>query len=87
MTQELEYLPSAEVFTTFDLGLASALTCLGHELCAVDKTANPNKAQFVFRRDQSIDLAIESYWGGHLKLDARAFFDAIRCVKNQLYSN
>ncbi len=86
MTQELEYLNPDEFWCTFDLGLCSALFCLEHELYAVDKDGNPNKAQFVFRRDKSLDKHVEEYWNDHLKLNARSYFDAIRCVKNRLYS-
>lgn len=87
MNQELEYLPSSDFFTTFDLGLTCALSCLEHELHAVDKDNNPNKAQFVFRRDPTIERDIEDYWNDRLKLNARSYFDSIRAIKNRLYSS
>jgi hypothetical protein len=87
MQNELEYLSQEEFFSTFDLGLTSALFCLEHELYAVDKDNNPNKAQFIFRRDKTIERDIEAYWNAQLKLNARSYFDAIRCVKNRLYSS
>lgn len=86
MTSELEYLDPDEFWRTHDLGLVSALTCFDHELCAVDKDENPNKAQFIFRRDKTIDKHVKDYWNDRLKLNARSYFDAIRCVKNRLYS-
>lgn len=87
MNQELEYLPSSDFFTTFDLGLTCALFCLEHELYAVDKENNPNKAQFVFRRDKNMERDIEDYWNDRLKLNARSYFDSIRTIKNRLYSS
>lgn len=87
MTQELEYLSSSDFFTTFDLGLTCALSCLEHELYALDKDGNPNKAQFIFRRDKTIERDIEDYWNGQLKLAARTYFDSIRTIKNRLYSS
>jgi hypothetical protein len=87
MQNEPEYLSQEEFFSTFDLGLTSALFCLEHELYAVDKDNSPSKAQFIFRRDKTIERDIEAYWNTQLKLNARSYFDAIRCVKNRLYSS
>lgn len=88
MTIELEYLRApADFFMTFDLGLCCALSCLDHELHAIDKSMNLNKAQFIFRRDTRTDRDIEAYWNDHLKVNARSYFDAIRGVKNRLYSS
>jgi hypothetical protein len=87
MNQELEYLSPTEFFLTFDLGLTCALFCLEHELYAVDKDNNPNKAQFVYRRDKTIERDIEDYWNDRLKLNARSYFDSIRTIKNRLYSS
>jgi hypothetical protein len=87
MQIEPEYLSQEDFFSTFDLGLTSALFCLEHELHAVDKNNTPNKAQFIFRRDRTLERDIEAYWNGQLNLNARSYFDAIRCVKNRLYSS
>ncbi len=87
MNHQPEYRPLAEYFSTFDLGLTCALFCLGYELDSIDKTNEGNKAQFLFRRDDLIEQNISEYWNGRLKLDARSYFDAIRCVKNRLYSS
>lgn len=87
MTQEVEHLNPDEFWRTYDLGLCSALFCLEHELCEIEKGDNPNKAQFVFRRDKNLQKHIEDYWNDCLKLNVRSYFDAIRCVKNRLYSS
>ena len=87
MTQQPDYHPPAEFFMTFDLGLACALFCSEHELHAVAKGRDTNKAQFIFRRDKTLERDTEDYWNDRLKLNARSYFDAIRCVKNRLYSS
>ena len=87
MNQQTEYLSPDEFFSTYDLGLSCALFCLGHGLYTLDKTENTNKAQFIFRRDMTIDGDIEAYWNDRLKLNARSYFDAIRTIKNRLYSS
>ena len=87
MNQPQERLSPSEFFMTFDLGLTCALFCLEHELHALAKGRETNKSQFIFRRDKTLDRDIEAYWNGQLKIDARTYFDAIRCVKNRLYSS
>ena len=87
MNQQMEYLNPDDVFSTYDLGLCCALFCIGHQLYAIDKSDLSNKAQFIFRRLNSIDPDIEAYWNDQLKLNARSYFDAIRTIKNRLYSS
>ena len=86
MTRELEYLHPQDYFSNFDLGLSGALTTLGYELTAINKT-NPSKAQFIFRRREGIDRDIKRYWDGDLKLSARHLFDTQKMLKNRLYSD
>ena len=73
------------IFSTFDLGCSAALLCAGFELLSLDKS-NPNKAMFVFRCENNIREVIESYWADNLEVKARSFFDAIKALKNRLYS-
>lgn len=76
---------SAQVFTTYDLGVAAALLCADFELLALDR-ANPRKVLFIFRRATRIDDTANSYFAGHLELNARGFFDQLKALKNRLYS-
>jgi hypothetical protein len=85
MAKKEQYLKTSDTFLTYDLGLASALATLGYELWAVDK-ANPSKAQFVFKRDDGIDMAVNSYWNNNLAVNARAIIDNQKMIKNRLYS-
>jgi len=74
-----------EVWTTYDLGVATALLCAGFELRSLDK-ANPRKALFVFRKARTIDGTANAYFADQLKLNARSFFDQLKALKNRLYS-
>ncbi len=85
MMAKKEYLKTSETFMTYDLGLASALATLGYALWSVDK-ANPSKAQFIFRRDDGIDGAVNDYWNNNLAVNARSIIDNQKMIKNRLYS-
>lgn len=74
-----------QYFKSFDLGLCSALVCCGYELFSLDKT-DVKKVQFVFARDEKIDNVINQYWSNKLKVEARAYFDSLKMLKNRIYS-
>lgn len=75
----------AQVWTTYDLGVSTALLCAGFELLSLDK-ANPRKVLFIFRKAKNIDETANAYFADQLKLNARSFFDQLKAVKNRLYS-
>ena len=73
-------------FSTFDLGLATALQTLDYKLLKLDKT-NPKKARFVFEHGKGIEKAMLDYWNGKLKLSALALFNNQKMLKNRIYSD
>jgi len=73
------------VWTTYDLGVSTALLCVGFELLSMDR-ANPRKVLFIFRKAKSIDETANAYFADRLKVNARSFFDQLKALKNQLYS-
>ena len=75
----------AAVFTTYDLGVSTALLCAGFELLSVDKR-NPRKALFIFKKTDGIEDAANRYFSDRLKVKARSFFDHLKALKNKLYS-
>lgn len=75
----------ANAWTTYDLGVAAALLCLGYDLLSLDR-ANPRKVLFVFYRAEKIDDVANAYVADRLELNARAFFDQLKALKNRLYS-
>lgn len=83
-TQELS---PKEKYATTDLGLASSLVALGYELHTLERTINPKKARFIFRRVPTIETSTNNYWNDRLELNARTLFDAQKMIKNRLYSS
>ena len=75
----------ASVFTTYDLGVSTALLCADFELLMVEKD-NPKKALFVFRKEVGIEEVVDKYFSDRLEVKARSFFDHLKALKNKLYS-
>lgn len=74
------------VFTTYDLGVSAALLCADFELLVVERS-NPNKALFVFRKENGIEDTADKYFSDRLKVKARSYFDNLKALKNKLYGN
>ena len=72
-------------FTTYDLGLAAAIVAAGISLDHLDGT-NQRKVQFVFRRSTGLDAVVENYWGNTCQIDAQTYFNALKSLKNRIYS-
>lgn len=86
--EEWKYIPLDDpsvVFTTYDLGVSTALLCAGFELLTVDKE-NPRKALFVFKKSEGIESVADLYFSDKLEVKARSFFDHLKALKNKLYS-
>jgi hypothetical protein len=73
-------------FTTYDIGVSTALLCCGYELLSVDKQ-NPRKALFVFKKDVQIEEYTDLYFSDRLEVKARSYFDHLKALKNMLYSD
>jgi hypothetical protein len=76
---------SSVVFTTYDLGVSTALLCAGFELLSVEKS-NPRKALFIFKKMAGIEDAADRYFSDKLDVKARSYFDHLKALKNMLYS-
>lgn len=86
--EDWKYIPlddSYVVFTTYDLGVSTALLCTGFELLSVDKM-NPRKALFVFKKEEDIEDIVDQYFSDRLEVKARSYFDHLKALKNMLYS-
>ncbi len=87
-SEEYEIIPlddSSNFFYSFDLGLATALITVGFSLVSLDRQ-NLRKVQFVFRRGDGMDEVVDAYWADSLEVKARKYFDALKMLKNRLYS-
>ena len=86
---DFEYVPlgdSKEYFQTADLGLATALCCIGYELITLDKQ-DKRKVSFIFKRKLGIDKDSNDYWADYIEVKARTYFDNLRTLKNRIYSS
>ncbi|MFH0936945.1 MAG: DUF5659 domain-containing protein [Candidatus Daviesbacteria bacterium] len=75
-----------DYFSTSDLALASAIA-LYYPLEVIDRTENPFKAQFLFKKDDQLTKLIESYWRCELKVEPQAYFNQLKAIKARLYSD
>jgi len=73
-------------FSTFDLGLAAALSTLGYELKGLDRS-NPRKIKFIFEQDKRIERIIENYFNDKLKVSALSLLNSLKNLKNRIYSD
>lgn len=78
--------PTRGCYTTFDLGLTSALTQVGFALRGLDRSSG-RKVEFIFDRTPELEDAVRRFWSGELMVDAQGYFEAIRVVKNRIYSS
>ena len=87
--EEYQYIPLDDpslVFSTYDLGVSTALLCAGFELLKVDKGADARKSLFVFKKEDGIEGVADQYFSDRLEVKARSFFDHLKALKNKLYS-
>lgn len=75
-----------DCFSTFDLALAATIS-LWYPLEALDRTQNPHKVLFLFKRDENLDQLIEGYWRGELKVNPQNYFNALKNIKARLYES
>ena len=76
----------SNVWTTYDIGVSTALLCAGFELVGIEK-GNPKKALFTFKREGNIEEVANSYFADKLNVKARSFADNLKALKNKLYGN
>lgn len=73
-------------YRSYDLGLASALVHVGFVLMELDRS-NGRKVEFIFEKTPELEDAVSRFWSGKLSVDAQGYFEAIRSVKNRIYSS
>lgn len=74
-----------DYFSSYDLGLVSALVCLGYPIDYLDKS-NPRKVEFFLVRQEGMEEAIQQFWAGQLHLPALGYFNSIKNLKNRIYA-
>jgi len=84
--QKIQFDNPSIVFTTYDLGVSTALMCVGFELISIDKKGT-QKALFIFKKEDGIENFVDRYFSDRLEIKARSFFDCLKALKNKLYSS
>lgn len=74
-----------DFYNTSDLALATMIS-LYYPLEAINRQ-NPNKADFVFERNESLDKLIEGYWRGELTVEPQTYHNQLKIIKARLYGD
>lgn len=72
-----------DIYTTNDLGISTAIS-LFYPIWGIDKS-NPQKAEFLFKREEGLDELIQNYWSNSLKVSPLAYFQQLKVIKSRLY--
>ncbi|MDD3661472.1 MAG: DUF5659 domain-containing protein [Candidatus Dojkabacteria bacterium] len=72
-------------FTTYDLNLAAVCVASGLPLENLER--NPHgKSLFFFSHSTQLDEVIRDYWRGKLRINPVELFNALKSIKNRMYS-
>jgi len=74
-----------QCFSSSDLPLVTTIS-LWLPIDSIDK-ANPNRALFLFKRDQELDQLLEKFWRRELRVEPQAYFAQLKFIKSRLYGN
>lgn len=77
---------NSNVFSTYDLALASALVSYGFTISGIEKTQYGGRSSFIFDRNEKLDQVIQAYWSDQLQVNPKAYFDVLKHIKTRLYS-
>lgn len=72
-------------YSANDLALVSVLIHLGFVVERIEKDAN-GKATFYFDRGDRLEETLSKYWSGQIRVEPRAYFDAIKRAKTRIYA-
>ena len=76
-----------DVYVTSDLGLASALSCIGYKILELDRS-DPRRIIFRFNGEkQDLEKAAREYWDGSLRLPPALLFTHQKQLKGRLYAD
>ena len=75
----------AQCLSLTDLGNVAALIEAGFELLSLDR-GDPKKVRFIFKGKAGLNQAVKDYWDSKLTVIAQNYFNTIRRLKNQIYS-
>jgi len=73
-------------YQTSDLSLATTLS-LFSPIEEIDRSTNPRKALFIFRKTPELEKLIDQYFRNEIKISPQTYFNQLRVVKARLYAN
>lgn len=76
----------SEVFQTQDLNLSAVLIVKAFKLENFEKNRE-GKATFIFSNSVSLQKTISKYWNNELLVNPQDLFNALKLLKNRIYSN
>ena len=82
MNQQLDQ----NYYQTSDLSLATTLSLFA-PIEEIDRSSNPRKAVFIFRKTSELEKLIDQYFRNEIKISPQTYFNQLRVVKARLYAN
>ncbi|HCE31393.1 hypothetical protein A2778_01930 [Candidatus Daviesbacteria bacterium RIFCSPHIGHO2_01_FULL_40_24] len=73
-------------YQTSDLSLATTLSLFA-PIEEIDRSTNPRKALFIFRKTPELEKLIDQYFRNEIKISPQTYFNQLRVVKARLYAN
>lgn len=80
----IQQLTQNDYYRTTDLALAATLS-LRYPIEFIER-GNPQKASFVFLRNEGLDKVVEMYWRREMQVEPQAYFDQLKLIKARIYS-
>ena len=74
-----------DIFKCNDLALVTTIS-LFYPIEAIDRQ-NSHRAYFLFKREDTLDKLIESYYRKKIKVEPLAYFQQLRAIKARLYGD
>jgi hypothetical protein len=76
----------SKLFQTQDLNLTAVLIVESFRLDDIEKNKE-GKATFIFCNSVSLQTKISQYWNNELLVNPQDLFNALKFLKNRIYSN
>ena len=73
-------------YQTSDLSLATTLSLFA-PIEEIDRSTNPRKALFIFRKTPELEKLIDQYFRNEIKISPQTYFNQLRVVKARLYAS
>jgi len=76
----------SDIYKTKDLACASLLYASNKKLLRLERDGNSKQFYFVFSDKAQCEKLVTSYWQGEAVINAKIFSDAMRTMKDRIFS-